>query len=259
MTIFTIKNNLFQNKFVRGALTVVFWLALWEILYLVVRQEILIVSPDRTFRRLLELAIQPEFWLNTFSSMGRILEGFFLAVIVGTGLAAVTTRFRFLYDLFFPVISIVKATPVASFIILALVWIKSGGVPVFISFLMVTPLVWSNVSEGIRKTDPKLLEMARCFSFSPFRVIRRIYLPSTAPYFTAACTTGMGLAWKAGIAAEVLANTKRSIGGQIYSAKIYIETADLFAWTIVVIIASVILEKLMVNTMAFVQKKYGLG
>ena len=101
--------------------------------------------------------------------------------------------------------------------------------------------------------------MAEVYQFGIAKTIRRIYLPSIMPYFTAACTTGMGLAWKAGVAAEVLANTKRSIGGNIYNAKIYIETADLFAWTAVVIVISVLLEKLMMRLMKTVGKKYNLS
>ena len=143
-----------------------------------------------------------------------------------------------------PVLRIVKATPVASFIILALVWIPSPGVPVFTSFLMVFPIVFENVLSGMRHTDRQLLEMGRMFRLSRAALFRQIYAPSLAPYLSAACATGLGLAWKAGVAAEVLANTRLSLGGKIYAAKIYLETPDLFAWTAVVIAMSVALEKL---------------
>jgi NitT/TauT family transport system permease protein len=124
---------------------------------------------------------------------------------------------------------------------------------------MVTPIVWGNVTSGIQKTDKRLLEMAHSYRFGSVKTVRRVYIPSVMPYFTAACTTGLGLAWKAGIAAEVLANTKLSIGGQIYNSKIYIETADLFAWTVVVIIMSVILEWLMMRFVKTVGRKYNVG
>ena len=237
----------------RKVLVALFWLILWQILYLVVKQEILIVSPVRASQRLLELAGEGEFWLTAVYSMLRIVSGFLLGVGIGTLLAALTSMSRFLYDLFHPIVSIIKATPVA------LVWIESPYVPVFTSFLMVLPVVWGNVSNGIAKTDRNLLQMAAVYRFHTMKTIRRIYLPSVMPYFTAACTTGMGLSWKAGVAAEVLANTKHSIGSNIYNAKIYIETADLFAWTAVVIVISVVLEKLMVKLMKAVGKKYNLS
>lgn len=246
-------------KIVGKVLAAVFWLAVWQLLDSIVKQEILIVSPVRVLQRLFELMQNAGFWLTTLNSMIHILTGFLIGLAVGAVLAVITSSFQILYDLFYPIISIIKATPVASFIILALVWIQTEHVPAFAAFLMVTPIVWGNVSNGIAKTDPKLLQMAQSYDFGLSRTIRRVYIPSIMPYFIAACTTGMGLAWKAGIAAEVLANSELSVGGQIYNSKIYIETADLFAWTAVVIVMSVILEHLMVMVMKRVGQKYNVN
>ncbi|MBW7573945.1 ABC transporter permease [Caproiciproducens faecalis] len=258
MTSTTQNKTIFQNKGFRKILAAVFWIGLWQLAYLTVKQEILIVSPVRVLQRLFELSQSTEFWLTAFLSMLRILEGFLLGVIFGCVLAVLTSVSRMMYEIFYPVISIIKATPVASFIILALVWIPSPHVPSFTSFLMVTPIVWANVVNGIKKTDRNLLQMAAVYRFGLARTVKRIYLPSAMPYFTAACTTGMGLAWKAGIAAEVLAVTPLSIGRQIYNSKIYIETDNLFAWTVVVIGMSVVLEFLMVRLMKKVGEKYNV-
>jgi NitT/TauT family transport system permease protein len=119
----------------------------------------------------------------------------------------------------------------------------------------VLPVVWGNVTKGIAQTDRRLLQMARCYRFGAAKAVRYVYLPSVAPYFLAACTTGMGLAWKAGIAAEVLANAELSIGGRIYDSKIYMETTDLFAWTAVVVLMSAALEKLVLAGMAKAKEK----
>ena len=260
MKISTIQNSTFSSsQILRKAFAAAFWLALWQVLYMIVNQEILLVSPGCVLQRLFLLAGESTFWITALSSMLRIVIGFVAAVIVGTVLAVLTSSVKLFYDLFHPIISIVKATPVASFIILALVWIKTDNVPIFTAFLMVVPVVWGNVENGIGKVDPKLLQMAQCFHFGWVKTVKRVYVPSIMPYFTAACTTGMGLAWKAGIAAEVLANAKPSIGGEIYNAKIYIETADLFAWTVVVIIMSVILEWLMIKIMKTAGKKYNVA
>ena len=255
MKIFTIPNKSNSPKRSRAAewgrkcLAALFWLALWQVLYLAVQQEILIVSPVRAFERLLELAGEAEFWITAFSSMLRIVSGFLLGVTAGTLLAALTSVSRLLYDVFHPMISIVKATPVASFILLALVWIPSPGVPVFTSFLMVFPIVFGNVLSGMQSTDHNLIEMGNMYRLSPLSMFRQIYFPSVVPYLSAACTAGLGLAWKAGVAAEVLANTRLSLGGKIYASKIYFETPDLFAWTAVVIVMSVALEKLVLLLM----------
>jgi NitT/TauT family transport system permease protein len=189
--------------------------------------------------------------------MCRISKGFFLGVIFGSGAAVLTERFSLGNALLRPFIGVVKATPVASFIILALIWMKTSQVPVFASSLIVFPIVWANVSEGIRKTDRGLLQMAKLYRFGRLGTVRRVYLPSVLPYFTAACTTGMGMAWKGGVAAEVLSSLSMSLGGEIYSAKIYLETVNLFSWTAVVIVLSVLLERVLLCAVRHAGRRYG--
>lgn len=251
------RNKFFQNHKISGKiLSAAFWLGVWEILYWRIKQEILIVSPVRVLQRLAVLSGESAFWITAFNSMGHVLTGFLFGLFIGVLLAVLTYASKTLNEIFYPLISIIKATPIVSFIILALVWIRSEYVPAFAAFLEIMPIVLENVKNGIAKTDGNLLQMAQSYRFGFARTVRRVYIPSVMPYFTAACTTGMGLAWKTGIAAEVLANTKLSVGGQIYDSKIYMETADLFAWTVVVIVMSVILEKLMIWLMKTVGRKY---
>lgn len=236
-----------SKKWLRIAVAVLFWLAVWQCAAFFVGKEVLIPSPVRVLVRLWELAGEAEFWLTALSSLWRVLLGFAAALVAGVLLAVLTSASQVCRTLFKPLVSIIRATPVASFIILALVWLRSARVPVFISFLTVVPIVWANVESGILETDKKLLEMARVYRFSRGQILRDVYIPSVRPYFLSAFTTGLGFAWKSGIAAEVIANTKNSVGGEIYSAKIYLETPDLFAWTLVVIALSMVLEKLLVH------------
>lgn len=227
-----------------AALVAAFWIAVWEGLYYLVNQDILIASPQAVLARGAQLIVTSEFWLTAGLSLYRILLGYLIAVAAGVLTAVATSASKILYSLLYPVISILRVTPVASFIILALVWISAGAVPSLMAGIIVLPIVWANVSEGIAGTDIQLLEMARMYRFGRLKTLRRIYIPSVAPYFTTACMTGLGMAWKAGIAAEVLSVPKLAIGTNIYDAKRYIETADLFFWTLVVIVLSMILEKL---------------
>ena len=243
------------KKAIRKLIVAVIWLLIWEIAYLAVGQEVLIVSPAAVVVRVFELLGQGTFWLSVAGSMGRILLGFFIALAVGCVLGILTSFVPFMDDLFRPILSIIKATPVASFIILALVWLATGIVPVFTSFLMVLPVVWGNITQGIQATDRNLLEMAQVFRLSRGTTLRNIYLPSITPYFMAAATTGMGLAWKAGVAAEVLCRPDNSLGAALYDSKIYLETLDLFALTAVIIIMSILLEKLFVMLMGRMGQK----
>lgn len=220
-----------------------FWLVLWQIAAQAAGEEILLVSPFSVLCRLGQLAMTGEFWLTIAGSMGRIMLGFVLAMTIGTLLAVLTVKSHICYILFYPVISIINATPVASFIMLALVWLSTSRVPVLTSFLIVLPLFWKNISNGIEQTDRGLLEMAAVYRFGVARTLTQVYIPSVLPYFSAACSTGIGMAWKAGVAAEVLANTHLSIGGNLYDAKVYLETPDLLAWTTAIVLLSILLEK----------------
>jgi NitT/TauT family transport system permease protein len=236
----------------------VFWLITWQLVYFLVNQELLVVSPSAVFFRLLELIITTKFWTSTFFSIIRIMQGFVLAILFGVIFAWLTTQYKLFSIIFSPVLTVIKTTPVASFVVLALVFIKSFYVPSFISFLMVVPIIWANTKEGIKKTDVKLLEMAKVFNFNKFTVLRKIYIPSIMPHFMSAFTVGLGFAWKAGVAAEVIANTQLSIGSEIYISKIYMDTVSLFSWTIVVIIISLLLEKVIVKVTKKLVLKYNL-
>ncbi len=247
-----------RQKAARIILVAAIWIAVWYLAWAIIKQDILIASPVQVASRLAELVTQANFWVVTFSSLLRIVFGFLLAVAVGCVLAVLCFLSSFLYDLFSPVIRIIRATPVASFIILALIWLNTDNVPVFASFLMVFPIVWENVYQGIRGTDKNLLDMARAFRLKKASVFKNIYVPSVMPYFVAACNIGIGMAWKAGIAAEILGVPLHSIGTELYRAKIYLETVDVFAWTAVVIVLSVVIEKVFIGLLKRAGDKYGV-
>lgn len=224
--------------------TAAFWLAAWQAAAMIVGQELLIPSPLLVLERLISLCAQWEFWKSALFSMGRVLAGYGLGLALGLLLGLLTAFFPALHRLFSPLLAVIRATPVASFIILVLVWFATGSVPVFICMLMVLGVTWGNVAEGIHSADPRLLEMASVYRLSFFQKLRAIYLPSMRPFFSAAAFSSIGLAWKAGIAAEVICRPEFSIGRELYQSKIYLETPDLFAWTALVIALSMALEKL---------------
>ena len=224
--------------------SILLWLAVWEAASRALNEPILCVSPVAVLTRLFSLARTLPFWQSILFSLSRIACGFFCGIFAGTFLAVLAARFKRISELFAPLVLLAKTIPVASFIILALIWIPSRNLSVFISFLMVMPVTYTNVLEGIRSTDKELLEMAQVFSLSPFSTIRYIYVSQVLPFFQSACSISLGLCWKSGIAAEVIGIPRGSIGENLYNAKIYINTANLFAWTFVIIVLSVCFEKL---------------
>ena len=242
------KDSITKNKIVKkaaqGAAVTGLWLLIWQAAAMAVGQELLLVSPLTMLRRLVQLVRQPVFWQAVFSSCGRIMSGVVLALAVGMILAALMSRFSFLYAFFRPALQVIKATPVASFIILALVWIKSYALGAFAAFLMVLPMVWANLYEGIAAVDRDLLEMARAYRFSFGKKMRYLYLPSLLPYFAAACGTHIGIGGKDGSAGEGRGVPRKFNGKAPYNAKIYLEMPDLFCWTAVIILLSLLFEKL---------------
>ena len=226
----------------RVLLPVLFWLGVWQLAAAAVGQELLLPGPAAVGRRLLELAAGAVFWQTALASLLRIFGGLLLGVALGALLAGLTAWVPLLDWVLTPAVKVVRATPVASFILLVYLWVERGRVPGLISALMVLPVVWGNVTRGIAETDPRLLELARAYGFGRGRTLRRIYIPSVLPYFASGCRTALGLAWKAGVAAEVLCQPQNAIGTQIYNTKYYLETPSLFAWTLVVIALSFMLE-----------------
>lgn len=219
------------------------WLLVWQLCWLAVGQDVLLPSPAGVARRLGQLVCTLPFWQQVGLSLLRILTGYLLALALGAALGALTARSRLADCLLSPALRTVRAIPVASFIILLFVLMSKEHIPTVTSFLMVLPVVWANVDQGVRQTDPALLEMARVFRLPPGRVFRHIRLPAVMPFFLAAARTGMGLAWKAGVAAEVLAAPRLGIGRALYEAKVYLESEELFAWTAVIVAISVLLER----------------
>lgn len=249
-----------MRKIIKWLGIALFWLTLWWLAATFgVKQELLLPSPTRVLMRLGELASEQAFWIATWTSLCRIFGGILTATVLGVLCGILTAHSRFLRELLSPILAIVKATPVASFIILALVWISRGKLPVFISALMVLPIIWTNVEQGIRQIDTQLIEMTKVFQFSPAKRLLHLTIPSVLPYFAAACKTSLGLAWKAGIAAEVLSTPQNSIGKELFESKTFMETTDLFAWTVTVILLSICMEKLFFALLRLLLRKTHTG
>ena len=239
------------KKILKYLAVAIIWLSLWQLVAMAVGKELLFPTPVLVAKRLLELSVTSEFYKTILYSLMRILAGMILGTVIGALGGGLTAFSKTARAFFSPALAVVKATPVASFIILLVLYISRDVTPLIIALMMVTPIVWTGVEAGILNTDPQLVEMAKAYKMSVRAKIRHIYLPSIAPYFLTALRSSLSMAWKAGIAAEVLLEPIISIGKMIADAKSYLETTDLFAWTVVVVILSVIIEKIMV----FILKK----
>lgn len=224
-------------------LSVLFALSLWQILAMLIGQTILLPTPLAVLLRLCSIWQVAGFWTAIALSGSRIVGGFLLALILGLVLGTLAGRIPLCGLLFSPFAFTIKSVPVASFIVICLIWLSSSQLSIFISFLMVLPVVYHTVQNGIEHTDRALLEACHVFNLSWYRRLLYVWLPQLRPFLLSACTTGFGLAWKAGITAEIIGIPPSSIGRMFYDAKLYLNTTDLFAWTVIVLVLSLLFER----------------
>ena len=233
-----------RKKAGRKILIAVFWIVIWQIAAAAVHNPILLAGPFDTAVTLGHLVCTAEFWLSVAGSLIRITAGFFCGAAAGILLAVLCSRYGIVKELLEPPMLFFKSVPVASFVILALIWAGSRNLSIFIAFIVVLPVIYVNTISGLESTDQKLLEMAAIFRLPLWKRVRFIYLPALVPYLLSACRTALGMSWKSGVAAEVIGLPDHSIGERLYLSKIYLETADLFAWTLVIITISALFERI---------------
>ncbi len=237
----TMKNKI-KSLALRVILPLVFWLTLWQITAMLVNHEFLFPDIPQTLTALFLLLKTKEFYLAVLLSIIRVIVGLLLGIVAGIALATASNYSNVASALITPIITVIKSTPVASFIVVLWVLLSGDALSIFIGFLMVMPIITQNLLSGFAAIDPQLSEVADVFEFSPTKRFKLLTLPTLKKYLIPAIITSTGLAWKAEIAAEVIAYTKRSIGQGINDAKYNLDTPTVFAWTLVIIMFSFILE-----------------
>ena len=234
-----------KNKWIYRLLPAVFWLGAWQLCAAWVGKELLLPSPWAAFHTLLTLVGTEEFWRSVLLSLGRISLGFLLGAGLGTLLGILTAASRWGELLLSPALRAVRTVPVVSFILLLYFWLPTGRVPTAVAALMALPVVWRSARQGIAAADPQLLELGEHYRLGLWKRIRLIYIPAAMPALAAGWETALGLAWKSGIAAEVLCQPKWAAGSQLQISKAYLDSPGLFAWTVVIVAVSLGLEGLL--------------
>lgn len=220
-----------------------FWLVVWHLTALAVDNSLLLATPFRVLGELAGLIKAGDFWKTIFFSLLRIGSGFFLGLFAGIFLAVLSGHFSFVEELLSPLMNVFKTIPVASFVVLLLIWWGSSRLSIAISFLMVLPNIYMNTLEGLKSTDKRLLEMAQVFHMPFSTRFFYIYRPALRPFLKSGLQVALGMCWKSGVAAEVIGTPEWSIGGEIYMSKIYLNTAGVLAWTAAVVVLSMLFQK----------------
>ena len=237
---------------------VVFALLVWQLASMLVGHEVLLASPVNVARTMLQIIPTGSFWSTVCFSVVRIVLGFLAAYAAGLILGILSSRFNWIRLLLWPFMVCIKSIPVASFIVLALIWMSASQLVGFVCFVACLPVIYNNVLEGLGSVDRAQIEAAQNLGAGWLKIVRTVFIPNIEPFLLSAASTGSGMAFKAGVAAEVVAIVAGSIGEQIYMSKVYFETASLFAWTLVIVLLSFIFEKLFCRLLKLLIKA-GIG
>ncbi len=227
---------------IRSVLILLFWLAIWELADRLVDNRLVLAGPIRVLEALWGQIQQPDFWVTCGTSFGRIAAGFLLSFVGGVILGILAHRFRFVKELLAPIMGLLKTVPMISFVIMLLIWVGNQALTIYLSFLIVLPMIYTSTISGLEAVDPQQLEMAKVYRISPLYKFLYIYRPALMPYLFSTSRVALGMSWKSGIMAEVIGTPEPSIGRAMYQAKQFLQTPELFAWTVVVILLSFVFE-----------------
>lgn len=228
-----------KHKTVRKISVILFWIIVWQLLAMLVNNDLLLVTPLQTVYALCGLLGKGLFWQTVAMSLCRIGLGFLLGLVTALLLAVLSKKYPLAEEVFLPVMTLCKAVPIAVFVVLLLIWWGSSFLAVAICFLIVLPNIYMNTLEGLKNTDKKLLEMAMVFRMPSRTQFFYIYRPALKPFLSSSLKLSLGMCWKSGVAAEVIGTPAYSIGEQLYMSKIHLDTAGVFAWAVVIVVLSV--------------------
>lgn len=223
-----------------------FWLAVWVLVAALVAQPLILPGPGAVALALLRLVCDGGTWAILAGSGARILGGLALAAVCGGVLAGASVRSRTFARLVAPALSFVKATPVACVVVLLLIWLGSARVSIAAVFLMALPGVYFSLVEGLAQVDKPLEQMLRLHGVRGWRLFCAHTWREVLPFVLSCAKAVIGMSWKAGVAAELIGMATGTVGERIYQAKLLIETADLLAWTVLVVAASWACERVLV-------------
>lgn len=228
----------------KSALILLFWLLIWQIVYLIIGKDVIVPSPANTFITLSQLLMTPEFYKDVSATMVRVIAGIIISFAAGLGAAIAAYLLFIVKDILGFAVNILKSTPVMAVIIFALLWLPSGNVPIFVCFLMCFPIVYTNILTGLESLNEEYIEMSKIYHIRKRDLVQSIYIPFVAPHIKSALSLTTGLSWKTVVAAEVLSSPIFSMGYNLLNAKVYLDTEALFAWIIAIVSLSMAFEKI---------------
>lgn len=239
--------NFNVNKIIKNTGIVAFWICVWQIMAAIIHNDIFFAGPVEVFKRLLDFVLTSEFWISILNSIFRIMSGFFLAFFIAYVIAFIAYNIKIIEELLTPFVNVLRAVPVAAVVVIISIVAGSKWLSLYVTFMVLFPLVYMNLLEGLKSANVDMLEAAKIYKISWWNKYKVIYVPSIKPGLLSAVKTGVGMSFKSGVAAEIICLAEKSIGLEIYSSKIYFDTPGVLAWTITIIVISYIAEIILVK------------
>jgi len=231
-----------KTSFRNNLIFFAFCLILWQFGTLFVN-KIVLPSPKTVLFSLREILLESEFYLTLFITLSRCMIGLLFTFLFGILIGLISGYYKLFYKIIYPLVVIIQATPIISWLLLALLWLPAGNVPAFVLIVSSFPIIVISINQGIESTDKKLLEMAKVFGISKKNIIYNIYLPSVKSHLKSTISLILGNSLKIIVMAEVLSLPAIGVGTQLSWARVNIQTEAIFAYTIIVIFLTILLIK----------------
>ncbi len=245
-----------KNAAIR-VLMVALWLMIWQIVSALTGLGFLFPGPVKVFLCLCGMLGKAETWAILFSTGKWVMAGVGIGIASGLVLGGIARLHPWVDAFFLPVVEVMKSLPVATFIILVLMWTGSGRVAMFISMVVVFPLAYQGIGEAIGSLSAELDEVAAVYGIGWSRRLRFIVLPQCVPYLRTIVRSSVGMGFKSGVAAEVIGLTTGSVGGEMYLSKLYLEGDVLLAWGVLVVLAVVVVQAVLLFLIGVIDRVLG--
>lgn len=228
-----------KRSFLTGTVSAFVLVGVWQIAAAVLDSPFILPGPLPVFLDCITLAGTASFRVMLAATFFRGLVSFSVSLVLSFLLGFASGISQSFSSMMRPWMTIIKSTPVVSFILIALLWFGSSKVPVFVAVLMTMPVMTEAIAHGVKSSNTNLLEMAHVYRMKRSDVIFHIRLPSAMPFFLAGAGASLGLTWKVVVAGEILSSPRLGIGSAMQTAKVHLESARVFSLTIAAILLSV--------------------
>ncbi len=221
--------------------SILLFIALWDVGNQVYG-DLVLPSPLETFRALGSMLQDDAVLTEIHTTLYRASLGFGISLLLGTTLGLLAGFFATASMMSRPIVTILVGMPPIAWIVLAMIWFGMGDETVIFTVIVASfPIIFVGALQGTRTLDGDLKEMAESFAFPWHMRFFDVYFPHIFSYVFPAWVSGLGMAWKIVIMAELLA-TSNGIGASLAVARSQLDTPTALAIVVIMIASLMFIE-----------------